>query len=287
VTIEAIDPLQRYGYVRVYRFLVGEYNQSTAYVYGVMEWLAQVSEKNGRPMSPSLEWIAKQADVSERTVQRALGVLKDGGWIDWETEGKTNHYVVKRVQYDTVDGSQIGHGQELTVDKMSTHGSQNVQQVRSSELIPSEEGIPPIAPQDTLATFADLKDGFAALKDGFAALWAGYPAGKKGPKMLAEVAWKKLAPDEQAAALAALPLWCQSRKWREGYVRECHRWLRYREFADEIPGGVEPAQNGRSTMAETEDLRESVRYLRQQAAGGVYPPVSPSLPAPQQEGRHS
>lgn len=273
MTIQAVDPFQRYGYVKVYRYLVAEYNQSTAYVYGVMEWLAQISERNRQALSPSLEWIAKQADVSERTVQRSLGLLREGGWLDWKTEGRVNHYTVKRVHFDSVESSQIGHRLDETVAKMSTHGSQNVQLVRSTELETPEGDTPPMVPQDSVPSFDDL--------------WAGYAPGKKGPKILARAVWDKLDDEAKRRAVAALPAWRQCRKWREGYVREAHRWLRYQEFDDEVPGGVEPRQGMNGKLAETEDLRQSVRYLREQAAGGTViatdcpPDVGTSpLPAP-------
>lgn len=278
MTVRADNPLQQYGYVRVYRYLVTELDHTAAYIYGVLEWLAQVSEDNDRPMSPSVEWIADASGTSKSTAQRSLSRLRKEGWIDWQKVtvqgGIINRYTLKHVVFDPEGLGQIEPTAEMGYGQSDSRGyGQNDSLVRIKGLARNPVGDSPLSPHDDSTPDEPTFDQ----------LWALWPSGKKGPKMLASANWSKLSVDDRRLAVAAMPGWLACEKWQRGYVRECHRWLRYREFDGEVPGGV-VAHTGNGKLAETQSLQRTMRYLDQQAAGGVAPPGSPLSPAPQQEG---
>jgi hypothetical protein len=73
---------------------------------------------------------------------------------------------------------------------------------------------------------------------------------------LAVAQWRALKPDAvlQQRIVSAVEAHLRSRQWREGFVKAPHRWLRDRNWEDEIP--VEPipiaAARGASRQAVTE-----------------------------------
>ena len=77
-------------------------------------------------------------------------------------------------------------------------------------------------------------------------------------------AWRSLKPDAglQQAIVTAVEAQTRSRKWREGYVKAPHRWLKDRNWEDEIPAEPIPIQaaRGSSRRAETEEALEA--FLR-------------------------
>lgn len=75
---------------------------------------------------------------------------------------------------------------------------------------------------------------------GFAAFWSAYPRHEE--RKQAVDAWRKLAPppEMQATILAAVAAQRASAKWREGFVKYGHRWLRDRNWTDEVqPAGAQ------------------------------------------------
>ena len=101
-----------------------------------------------------------------------------------------------------------------------------------------------------------------ALPAGFEAFWAVYP--HRVEKKAAVAEWRRLGPDAglQQAIVSAVEAQLRTRKWREGFVKAPHRWLKDRNWEDEIP--VEPipiqAARGSSRRAETEEALEA--FLR-------------------------
>lgn len=81
----------------------------------------------------------------------------------------------------------------------------------------------------------------------FEAFWRGYGP-TDGPKRPAYAAWKKLTAAERDAAMAGLPAWHASRKWREGYKDYPQKYLNQRfweNVPDTGPARASPATNGR------------------------------------------
>ena len=90
----AIDnPLQRDGYVRVYRAVRDSTNLEAAYLYGVLEDYIQLSRRNRRPCVPLLADLASHMKTSERSVERHLAKLRDAGWL------KTQKLTTGRLRY--------------------------------------------------------------------------------------------------------------------------------------------------------------------------------------------
>jgi len=86
----------------------------------------------------------------------------------------------------------------------------------------------------------------------------------KTDKKLAVAAWRQLKPDAvlQQRIVAAVEGQARSRKWREGFVKAPHRWLRDRNWEDEVPAEPIPIQaaRGSSRRAESEEALEA--FLR-------------------------
>lgn len=82
--------------------------------------------------------------------------------------------------------------------------------------------------------------------EAFWSVWSQPPSKGHGSKKEAYDAWKALGLDARGRDAArqevvnGLRAWQQTRKWREGYVRDCHRWLRARGWADEVPDEPQP-----------------------------------------------
>ena len=78
----------------------------------------------------------------------------------------------------------------------------------------------------------------------FETFWRGYGP-TDGPKRPAFTAWKRLGAKDRAAAMAALPTWHASRKWREGFKPYPQKYLSQR-FWETVPdtGPARASPNG-------------------------------------------
>lgn len=90
----AVSPLQRYGYVRCYRAIVGDCGVAAAFLYGVLENYAQLGERTGIGCVPSHATLAKDMGVHRNTIITQLQSLREKGWVEWEEHGKVNRYTL-------------------------------------------------------------------------------------------------------------------------------------------------------------------------------------------------
>jgi hypothetical protein len=114
-------------------------------------------------------------------------------------------------------------------------------------------------PNRTVPNRTERENGAVAqqsdsLPAGFEAFWAVYP--NRTDKKAAVSVWRALKPDEvlQQQIVTAVEAQARTRKWQEGFVKAPQRWLKDRNWEDEIP--VEPipiaAARGASRQAATE-----------------------------------
>lgn len=105
----------------------------------------------------------------------------------------------------------------------------------------------------------------------FESFWSVYPKGH-GTKSLAFAEWKRLSAEQQAEAAASIPAFKAGRRWQEGYIVDCERFLKRLAFESPpdpwTPTAPQPAQtyavrNGQVAWT-SERLAEYARELEQQ-----------------------
>lgn len=128
-------------------------------------------------------------------------------------------------------------------------------------------------PNRTVPNRTERENGAVAQKSdgvpaGFEVFWAAYP--NRTEKKAAVAAWRTLNPDAglQQVIVSAVEAQQRSRKWQEGFVKAPHRWLRDRNWEDEIP--VEPipiaAARGSSRRAESEAALDAFLAIANEGA---------------------
>lgn len=79
--VEIENPVQAFGYVRVYRAIRDAVGMDAAYLYGVLEDYAQMSHRNRRLCTPTHDDLAKHMSTSTRTIERHVATLRNSGFI--------------------------------------------------------------------------------------------------------------------------------------------------------------------------------------------------------------
>lgn len=136
--------------------------------------------------------------------------------------------------------------QEKTPEPMADGGHPPVAEpVRDDDAPPPSAAPPPSPVPKPCAT-----------PPGFACFWAAYP--KHEDRRQAEEVWRRLKPDAalQAVILAAIEAQKGGRKWREGFVKQPARWLRDRNWEDEV--AEEPGPRPAMTRKQA-NLAEAIR----------------------------
>lgn len=267
MTVKADNPLQEQGYYRVYRAIVEQSGVDEALLYGILEDLAQVSARNKRTLSPSHKFLADAMGCGARSIKSYLDTLQDGGWITWEPGKTSNTYTL------CSQSAKFAESKKSQSANFSTTVCKNCRQANTIELtdslLPNGSKYPP-TPQRDFQTF-----------------WEPYPRKDSGRKTALQ-SWERAIkrgadPDAIMAGLARwLPVWEVTERQ---YIPHAATWLNQERW-DAEPPPLPIRMNGHGRMAETEDLRRTMRYLEQQAAGGVVPPDSPLPSAPHLEGQH-
>lgn len=137
--------------------------------------------------------------------------------------------------------------------------------VRGSSVVTVPNRTVPNRTERENGAVAQKSDGVPA---GFEVFWAAYP--NRTEKKAAVAAWRSLNPDAglQQVIVSAVEAQQRSRKWQEGFVKAPHRWLRDRNWEDEIP--VEPipiaAARGSSRRAESEAALDAFLAIANEGA---------------------
>lgn len=83
--VNAVSPLQQYGYVRCYRAVIHSCGLDAAYLYGLLEDYAQLGARSGRGCVPSQKTLAGKMGCTRETVRVKLNTLRDHGWVEWDS----------------------------------------------------------------------------------------------------------------------------------------------------------------------------------------------------------
>jgi hypothetical protein len=225
---------------------------------------------------PAIATLATYARKSERTVQRILQRLAEGGHIVIHVHGggtRDSRNDRRPNRYEILRGDNSCHpvpGDGVTdpangVTESVERGDNSCRVNRPSEP-PSE---PPLFASDP---------GDANLNVSFEDLWKAYP--RKEDKKAARAVWAAMKPVDRRAAALALPAWVGSHDAK--FAPYLCRWLRNRRWEDETA----PKVNGHRTTNAVADralISELADLVRQYRAAGYqmfvdkHGPPSPDL----------
>jgi hypothetical protein len=196
------------------------------------------------------DWAGDAADFVDALVR--------AGWIDETDDGFSVHdwddYAGRLVEKRLADAerkrqARTSSGRPADVRWTSSGRPADVQRTSN---------VPTQHTQHTEPNRTNTTDARARASEidppGFEAFWAVFP--NRRDRKLAVAQWRALKPDAvlQQRIVSAVEAHLRSRQWREGFVKAPHRWLRDRNWEDEIP--VEPipiaAARGASRQAVTE-----------------------------------
>jgi hypothetical protein len=197
--ISADAQTQQYGYIRCYRAVVRDCGVMAAYLYGILEDYVQLGVRNGRPVVPSHDHLAKLMDCHRNTIITLMKKLRETGWVvQRETLGGTNEYFLPA---RGIGKSCAGGAQKTgTPCTKSVHKQDVVSKTTSTS--------PPLLPPEG-AEVASQAPRYTAAFDRF---WKSY--GKtNGPKKPAFLVWQRLNAADRSAAAEAVAAWLASELW--------------------------------------------------------------------------
>jgi hypothetical protein len=185
---------------------------------GLYAMLERRVNKDGRWVC-TIGSLATACRQTERHVRDAAKSLEDAGFITRTTisgyGGMTigvEWYLPKHLRtYRTEPTPEPGA--EPTPEPSRAH----VKEISNSQVITSNGHSPKPTRKRT------------EYSENFETFWRAYPSGH-GTKSVAFVEWNKLDINEQIAAIETLPVFTASRRWKEGYIKDAERYLKYRQW---------------------------------------------------------
>lgn len=152
-----------------------------------------------------------------------------------------------------------------------SNGQANAKQTESkSEANPKQKRREEIREEEKRTNTGAAAQSSDAVPAGFETFWAMYP--NRVEKKAAVAEWRRLAPDAglQQAIVSAVEAQARGRKWREGFVKAPHRWLKDRNWEDEVPAEPIPiaAARGASRQAVTEAAVADFLAIANDGIGG-------------------
>ena len=183
------------------------------------------------------EWQKQMPWLTVRGVRKVIGDLERDGYIvsgvfNRLAFDKTKWY---RIDYETVCGIEQTMCHEVSDDLPET--ADDVTSDDTSDVAESATPIPETTQEtNNTNTSSTGKRRSPAYTEAFESFWVAYPSGYGNKKTTFEQ-WKRLDPDEdlRQEIMAGLERWKATRRWREGYVKSAHIWLRDRWWEDETP----------------------------------------------------
>lgn len=227
-------------------------------VYAV---IAKHADRQTGECYPSLETICGWVGLSKPTVIKVIKRLEEAGVLACERRfvhgmnAATLYRIPANVRQSTEFTAQ-STGFTQAVKQVYSGGKAGLPKQEPGELEPEEQEKTPLdSPTKRDAYPADFEE-----------FWRGYPKGH-GSKKASAGHWRRMSAEDRAAAVAALPQFRAGRAWRDGFVKDCERWLRDRlwenppEPADPVPGI--PARGPHAfTLEEERAFRRSIPLLR-------------------------
>lgn len=131
-TVQAVNPLQHYGYVRVYHAVVQSCGIQAAFLYGILEQYAQIGAHTGKGAIPSHAILAQKMNCGVRSIANYLDQLRESKWISWESGANratsNTYFLLNRVRTTSLQNMQtIPANIADELEERSTSSSPNVE----------------------------------------------------------------------------------------------------------------------------------------------------------------
>ncbi len=186
---------------------------------GLYLHLERHAGKDGR-WRTNMNTIALCFDCPKNHVQRAAKLLEDAGFIT-RTDVKTERGLTTGVEFFLPN-----HAIPTPMTHPNTHPSDDPNTcARSTYLVDTKVDTSKSSTNSLART---------AYSDDFEKFWKLYPKGH-GVKSDSFSEWKKLTSEDRDDALHGIDDWRASRRWRDGYVVDCQRWLKRRAWENPPP----------------------------------------------------
>jgi hypothetical protein len=205
--------------------LVWEHSKAKGSVLLTLLAIADYAHDDGTKAFPSIETLAAKTRMSTRQTQYNIRALEEMGEITvHQNRGRSNVnvYQVMIQNMQSLHVSESGTVQDATEKAQSA--TEKAQPIAPNPLDPSINHQLPI------------DRGSMTYTQAFETFWKSYPSQGSNKKQAYE-AWKRLKPDAatQAAMMAGLERWKRSRRWKDGFVKSAHIWIRDRWWEDDPP----------------------------------------------------
>lgn len=203
---------------------------------------------------PSLDDIADATSLSRMHVTRMLSALETDGWIAREKRSN-KHGLSTSTLYTILEKSRT-YGCNIPVTCREPNTVRDVTRTRTKLDTNQNVGEPPLTPPHIESLFDEptpeepkpkrekpKRSNLPAYTEEFESFWSAYPKGH-GSKVPSYSEWRKLSDEDRVLAVEALDAWKQSRRWREGFVRDAERYLKHRMFENPPEPEVLVSSNG-------------------------------------------
>lgn len=214
---------QSLGYIRSHRAIIEDCGHAAAFVYGVLEDLAQLAARTKSELRPRHQYLAEASGRSVAQIKRDLASLRNAGWVDWKRTGRSCVFILSIAQNELADSSKRANAAVDTSNK----------QENTSNPAHARESVPERKHSGTTEQERHPEYWTAERLAGFDVYWSAYP--KKVDKQQALTAWRTVLStrlkDEEFLRAVATGFSRWIRYWREEetevqYIISFARWIR-------------------------------------------------------------
>ena len=195
----------------------------------VLVKLADRADEDGECF-PSIELIAHETEMAERTVRRHLDALEAAGLISRETRGRGRLY---HLNIASTPVRESGNGQSKPVRESTVGGRNTGQRVHCRDATPDSLSKTPVRESGRSLTVKNRKESDSINDAEFDTWWEHVP--RKAGKGQARPAYKKARKKTDAdTLLAGIQRYAESVKTRDRqYVAHPATWLNGERWLDE------------------------------------------------------
>jgi len=180
----------------------------------------------------SYQAYADMSRMSRRQLMRVMDDLIAHGWVEKRPQNGRNGAQMSNAWHLPNHMKPRTYRGDMGGDIPSDMGGDIGGDINGARVSPQSSYVvtsSPVGNTPSLSPSSKPKPKRNAYTPEFEAFWQAYPTGH-GVKSLAFAEWQKMTDEERTSAVDALPVWRTSKKWTDGFIRDCERWLKYREF---------------------------------------------------------
>lgn len=172
---------------------------------------------------PAHSTIAERLGISRKLVLNTIKILEQHGFVEVRKLIGRKH--IYRLPHQAKQ--DVSQNDTPPVSKTHTSCDDTLQ--------------PPVSKTHTELTINRTKEDTYPRKSNrqtypepFESFWALYPKGH-GSKKVSFAEWERLTPEDREEATSGIPVWQKSKRWRDGYVVDCERYLKKRYWENPAP----------------------------------------------------